>query len=60
MTGISLSYVLMLIAFYIDNGKQLPIWKDLPYFTYWLLPVMISTPILIRALLWHPRVRARG
>jgi len=32
MTGMSLSYVLMLIAFYVDNGKQLPIWKDLPHF----------------------------
>jgi hypothetical protein len=32
-----LSYVLMLIAFYVDNGKQLPIWKDLPHFGYCLL-----------------------
>jgi hypothetical protein len=35
MSGMSLSYVLMLIAFYVDNGKQLPIWKDLPHVTYW-------------------------
>src|SRR4029079_16169443 len=27
ITGMGLSYVLMLIAFYVDNGKQLPLWK---------------------------------
>jgi hypothetical protein len=29
-----LSYILMLIAFYVDNGKQLPLWKNLPHFMY--------------------------
>jgi hypothetical protein len=52
-----LSYVLMLIAFYVDNGKQLPLWKDLPHFTYWLLPLAIGVPLIARALLWHPLVR---
>jgi uncharacterized membrane protein len=28
IAGMSLSYVFMLIAFYVDNGKQLPVWKD--------------------------------
>ena len=51
-------YVFMLIAFYVDNGKQLPIWKDLPSTTYWLLPLAIALPLIIRALLWHPVVRA--
>jgi hypothetical protein len=54
----SMSYVFLLIAFYVDNGKQLPIWKDLPYTTYWLLPLAIALPLIIRALLWHPVVRA--
>jgi hypothetical protein len=58
IAGMSMSYVFMLIAFYVDNGKQLPIWKDLPHFTYWLLPLLIAMPIVIRALLWHPMVRA--
>jgi hypothetical protein len=31
---------LLLIAFYVDNGKQLPVWKDLPHVTYWLLPLL--------------------
>jgi hypothetical protein len=58
MTGMSLSYVLMLIAFYVDNGKQLPLWKDLPHFMYWLLPLLIAAPLLIRALLYHSLVPA--
>jgi hypothetical protein len=60
ITGMGLSYVLMLIAFYVDNGKQLPIWKDLPHFTYWLLPLAVGIPFIIRALLWHPLTRKPG
>jgi uncharacterized membrane protein len=56
MTGMSFSYVLMVIAFYLDNGKQLPIWKDLPHAMYWLLPLIVAAPLLIRALLYHPLV----
>src|SRR5262245_46800948 len=55
--GMGLSYVLMLIAFYVDNGKQLPLWKDLPHFTYWLLPLAVGIPLIVRALLWHPVVQ---
>ena len=43
---------------YVDNGKQLPVWKDLPHAMYWLLPSLIAAPPLIRALLHHPVVRA--
>ena len=56
IAGMSLSYVVMLIAFYVDNGKQLPVWKNLPPFTYWLVPLVIATPLVGRALLWHPLV----
>jgi len=56
--GLGISYVLMLIAFYVDNGKQLPLWKDLPHFTYWLLPLAIGLPLIIRALLRHPLARS--
>ena len=45
------SYVLLLTAFYVDNGKQLPLWRDLPVWTYWTLPTAIATPIMVRALL---------
>jgi uncharacterized membrane protein len=56
--GMSLSYLIMLIAFYVDNGKQLPVWKNLPDFTYWLLPVAIASPLIARALFSHPLIKA--
>jgi len=58
ITGMGLSYVLLLIAFYVDNGKQLPLWKDLPHFTYWLLPLAVGVPLIVRALLRHPLARS--
>jgi len=60
ITGMGFSYVLMLIAFYVDNGKQLPVWKYLPHFTYWLLPLAIGIPLIVRALLRHPLVRRQS
>jgi len=60
ITGMGFSYVLMLIAFYVDNGKQLPIWKDLPHFTYWLLPLSFGIPLIVRSLLWHPLMRKQN
>ena len=58
ITGMATSYVFLLIAFYVDNGKQLPVWKDhLPHFTYWLLPLAVGMPLIVRALIWHPLAR---
>jgi hypothetical protein len=55
--GMGSSYVLLLIAFYVDNGKSLPIWRELPSIAYWLLPAAIGIPLIARALLWHPLTR---
>ena len=30
VTGMGLSYILLLTAFYVDNGKNLPLWKEQP------------------------------
>jgi hypothetical protein len=60
IAGMGLSYVLMFVAFYVDNGPQLPLWKDLPRFMYWLIPIAVGLPFIIRALLWPPLRRARG
>jgi hypothetical protein len=60
ITGMGFSYVLMLIAFYVDNGKQLPLWRDLPRAAYWLLPLLAGAPFIVHALLRHPLVRRRG
>ena len=57
LTGMGVSYILLLVAFYVDNGRQLPLWRDLPPFTYWLLPVAVGAPIIGWALLRHPVVR---
>lgn len=54
--GMGGSYVAMLTAFYVDNGKQLPLWNRLPTAGYWLLPSLAGIPLIYRAL--H-RARAR-
>ena len=56
LTAMGTSYVLLLIAFYVDNGKSLPLWKELPPVAYWLLPALVGIPLIVRALLWHPLV----
>ena len=57
MVGMSGSYIFLLIAFYVDNGRNLPIWKNLPPITYWLLPTTIGIPLIMQALLFHPLAR---
>jgi hypothetical protein len=57
ITGMGLSYILLLTAFYVDNGKSLPLWKELPPISYWLLPAAVGIPLIIHALLRHPLVR---
>ena len=57
ISGMGSSYVLLLIAFYVDNGKSLPLWRELPPVAYWLVPASIGIPLIVRALLWHPLVR---
>ena len=57
IAGMGTSYVFLLIAFYVDNGKNLPIWKELPPITYWLLPCALGLPLIVRALLRHPLVQ---
>lgn len=58
IAGMGFSYLLMLVAFYVDNGKQLPLWKELPHFMYWLIPVAGGIPLIVRALLRPPVARA--
>lgn len=57
LTAMGLSYILLLTAFYVDNGKNLPLWKELPVIAYWTLPVIIGLPIIARTLLRHPLLR---
>jgi hypothetical protein len=55
--GMGGSYIALLTAFYVDNGKQLPLWDRLPTAAYWLLPGLIGIPLIYRAL---RRARGRG
>jgi hypothetical protein len=55
-----LSYVFMLVAFYVDNGRQLPLWKDLPHFMYWLIPIAVGIPLIVRALVSPPLAPTRS
>lgn len=47
ITGMGISFTLMLIAFYLDNGKNLPIWNKLPVFAYWLIPTLVGVPLIV-------------
>lgn len=55
--GMGFSYIVLLTSFYVDNGKFLPVWENLPVITYWVLPSLIGIPIIIRTLLRHPLSR---
>ena len=57
IAGMGSSYVLLLIAFYVDNGRSLPLWKELPPVAYWLVPAAIGFSLIVRALLRHPLTR---
>jgi uncharacterized membrane protein len=57
LTGMGASYIVMLTAFYVDNGKNLPLWKELPEIAFWLLPSAIGIPLILYALFRHPLVR---
>ena len=48
--GMGSSYVLLLTAFYVDNGRNLPLWNKLPTVAYWLLPTIVGLPLILRAL----------
>lgn len=55
--GMGASYILLVTAFYVDNGKNLPLWKELPQIAFWLLPSAFGIPIIAYVLSRHPLVR---
>ena len=56
ITGMGMSLVL-LTAFYVDNGKNLPLWREVPPIALWLIPAAVGIPLIARALLRHPLAR---
>jgi hypothetical protein len=47
------SYTVLLTAFYVDNGKNLPLWDRLPTAAYWALPALVATPVIARSAARH-------
>ena len=56
--GMSVSYIALLTAFYVDNGPHLPLWNRLPPLAFWVLPAIFGVPLLVRVLKRHPLVVA--
>jgi len=47
--GMSLSYVVLLTAFYVDNGPRLPLVNHLPTIAFWIVPTLVALPLITRA-----------
>src|SRR5215813_12776231 len=56
VTAMAVSYILLLTAFYVDNGPNLPLWRSMPPLAHWLLPSLVGFPILGWVLRRHPLV----
>jgi hypothetical protein len=54
--GMSLSYIVMQTAFWVDNGPTLPLWSRLPVVVFWVAPTVIGLPLVARALRNSTRV----
>lgn len=48
--GLGGSYIALFTGFYVDNGPFLPLWNQLPHWTYWVLPAAVGVPLIWRAL----------
>ncbi|HEU5318268.1 MAG TPA: DUF2306 domain-containing protein [Chloroflexota bacterium] len=55
IAGMSGSYVVLLTAFYVDNGPHLPVWQRLPAIAFWVGPSAIGLPLIA----WTLRRRTR-
>lgn len=57
LSGMAASYILMLTAFYVDNGKNLPLWRQLPQIAFWFIPAAIGVPLTAYYLVRLPKFR---
>ena len=49
-SGMGGSYIALLTGFYVDNGPQLPGWRLLPHWSYWLIAAAVGVPLIVLAL----------
>jgi uncharacterized membrane protein len=52
------SYIVLLTAFYVDNGKNLPVWKELPTTAYWTIPALVGVPLILRSVARYRLLRS--
>jgi hypothetical protein len=57
--GMGASYILLITAFYVDNGKNLPLWRDLPQIAFWIFPTAIGVPLILYVKARHPLMQTR-
>lgn len=57
LVSMSLSYVTLLTAFYVDNGPHLPLYNRLPTLVLWIGPSVVGLPLIVRALVRHSVLR---
>lgn len=54
LAAMGASYIIVLTAFYVDNGKALPLWKELPPLAFWIIPAAVGIPLIVNAWFRHP------
>lgn len=59
ITSMGCSFITMVTAFSVEEGKSLPGLSRLPRLAYWFLPALVGAPLIIRALVHH-RMRYQG
>lgn len=55
IVGMGLSYIVLLTAFYVDNGARLPLWDRLSPIAYWTIPGIVGLPLVVIAVRRHTR-----
>jgi uncharacterized membrane protein len=55
LAAMGASYIVMLTAFYVDNGPKLPLWNKLPAISFWFLPSALGIPLVVRSVLRRAR-----
>ena len=50
IVGMIGSYVVLWTAFYVDNAHLIPLLKQLPTLTFWVVPTLIALPFLVVSL----------
>ena len=56
--AMGVSYVVMLTAFYVDNGPFLPLWELLPRWMLWVIPSIVGAHLIARAIIRRTRPRS--